>query len=401
MVLLGAMLLIASEASAVVVQAHRGGSMVEGVATFPENSMAAFEHSLAEGWVIELDVGVTADGAPVVMHDATLDRTTDCTGPVDGISLADLGDCRIDRLGTGGASVPLDPGDPRLEPVPTLDQVIALLKQTGGRANIEIKVFPTIHPEVAPLVYNRLAASGIPSKRIILQNFLEDNLTEAKSLYPGVATSLLSTGAVNDGLVARAIDAGVDWVSPQWPVGAGFVTEARAAGKKIVPYTIDDATEMEAAADLGVDSLITNDPTLAERLVGTPWIDPPPVDPPPVEPVPVEPKPSLSLKLSGKTRVRAGRAVRVVARIKNSGEGDSAPATLRVRPGRSGLRLRGPRIVRVPAIAAGSARLTRFALVAKPRRKGFGRFPVKFVLSQDGLDPIRKSRRFLVQRPPR
>ena len=69
-----------------LVIAHRGSS-----AEAPENTLPAFEAAVARGAdAIELDVRLTADGAPVVIHDATLDRTTDRTGPVAALTLAEL-----------------------------------------------------------------------------------------------------------------------------------------------------------------------------------------------------------------------------------------------------------------------------------------------------------------------
>jgi glycerophosphoryl diester phosphodiesterase len=69
-----------------LVIAHRGSS-----AAAPENTLPAFEAAVAQGAdAVELDVRLTADGAPVVIHDATLDRTTDRTGPVAALTLAEL-----------------------------------------------------------------------------------------------------------------------------------------------------------------------------------------------------------------------------------------------------------------------------------------------------------------------
>ena len=80
-----ALLLFAPAAQAAVpaVQAHRGGPVLAGVPTFPEETMPAFRNAAEElGVVLELDAKLTKDGVPVVIHDATLDRTTNCTGAV-------------------------------------------------------------------------------------------------------------------------------------------------------------------------------------------------------------------------------------------------------------------------------------------------------------------------------
>src|SRR5919197_4378587 len=68
------------------IHAHRGGPLehLDGseVPAYPENTLPAFEHAARKGFVLELDVKLTADRVPVVIHDATLDRTTDCRGLV-------------------------------------------------------------------------------------------------------------------------------------------------------------------------------------------------------------------------------------------------------------------------------------------------------------------------------
>ncbi len=94
------------------VHAHRGGSLETGQGrcsgrSTPENSMPAFRAAARRGFVLELDVKLSADRRPVVIHDATLDRTTDCEGRVDSLTLAQLRkDCEIDLLGTERSRAP-------------------------------------------------------------------------------------------------------------------------------------------------------------------------------------------------------------------------------------------------------------------------------------------------------
>ncbi|MEJ7876284.1 MAG: glycerophosphodiester phosphodiesterase family protein [Solirubrobacterales bacterium] len=93
--------LAASEAAASpYIQAHRGGPVVRGEPTFPENTMPAFRRSASKGFVLEFDVKLTKDDVPVVFHDAELDRATDCGGRLDSKTLAQLASCRVDILGT-------------------------------------------------------------------------------------------------------------------------------------------------------------------------------------------------------------------------------------------------------------------------------------------------------------
>src|SRR4051794_35547326 len=93
-ILVLALALPAGASAAPGIHAHRGGSIVAGAPRFPENTMPAFRSSTREGYVLELDVKLSADRVPVVIHDDTLDRTTTCTGPVSDRTRAELAPCR-------------------------------------------------------------------------------------------------------------------------------------------------------------------------------------------------------------------------------------------------------------------------------------------------------------------
>jgi glycerophosphoryl diester phosphodiesterase len=253
------------------IQAHRGGAIVNGKPAYPENTMPAFRHSAAEGFVLEMDVKLTKDGAPVVIHDATLDRTTDCTGQVSTKTLKQLRGCRVDILGTEGNSVQLGPNDPRAAPIPTLGRVLALSKREGARANIEIKNVPT-DPDFdetdafATTVSRAIRKSHVPQSLLIVQSFWPPNLTVAQRILPDAELSFLTLSAANAGGVTYASTHGIQWVSPQWPVDAAYIAHAHSAGREIVPFTLDARSDIASAAAEGVDAIITNDPTLARRV---------------------------------------------------------------------------------------------------------------------------------------
>ncbi|MCC7271468.1 MAG: hypothetical protein IT561_02290, partial [Alphaproteobacteria bacterium] len=104
-----------------LIVAHRGAAGL-----WIENSLSAFERSLAAGYrAVEFDVHFTGDDVPVVIHDATVDRTTDGTGAVAEMDLAELRRLRL--AGTAG------------EPVPTLAELLALLRPADVLAIVEVK----------------------------------------------------------------------------------------------------------------------------------------------------------------------------------------------------------------------------------------------------------------------
>lgn len=114
---------VAAPLQPLTIGAHRG--LAEGL---PENTLAAFRHSLAAGIkVIELDLRTTSDGQLVVMHDATLNRTTDCSGAVAEQTLARIQQC--------DAGWPTHVG----ERVPTLGDVLALVANADSRLLLDCK----------------------------------------------------------------------------------------------------------------------------------------------------------------------------------------------------------------------------------------------------------------------
>ena len=256
------------------IHAHRGGAIVNGKPTYPENTMPAFRQAATNRFVLELDVKLTKDGVPVVIHDATLDRVTPCTGEVVDRTLAQLSHCKVDVLGAEETLRQLPRGDPRRAPIPKLSQVLALMKRSGRTGNIEIKNIPT-DPDYdstdvfARTVCDAIKRSGVPQRQVIVQSFWPPNLDVAKQRLPGADISLLTLGVLNDYGIDQADANGYDWVSPQWPVSQDYVTKAHSKGLRVVPYTIDKAADVRAAAAAGVDALISNDPLRARRVLAS------------------------------------------------------------------------------------------------------------------------------------
>lgn len=169
------------------VHAHRGGPLEtvngEQVPRFAENTRPAFRAAAKAGYVLELDVKLTSDNVPVVIHDATLDRTTDCTGQVAAKTRSEIEACEVDILGTSGNFVELEANDPRRSRVPALADVLAVAKRKGSTVNLEIKNVPTdpdFDPGVPPAFARTVAAaikeSRFPPSRLIVQSFWPANL---------------------------------------------------------------------------------------------------------------------------------------------------------------------------------------------------------------------------------
>lgn len=262
----------APSAAAVEIHAHRGGPLQDGAAAMPENSLTAFANAHAAGAdVIELDAKLTSDGVPVVIHDATLDRTTACAGAVASRPASDVLACLIDIIGTGSVTAPA----PAPEAVPSLAAALAWARDAGARLNLEIKNIPN-EPDFDPTsgfadaVLDAVEASGIDRSQVIVQSFWPPNLDVAEAR--GFDTSLLTLQQMNDLSPVVAFLRGYEWVSPGWPPldGGLYVTLAHALGRGVVPYTLDSAAAIADARDAGVDAVITNDVARAQGVLSGP-----------------------------------------------------------------------------------------------------------------------------------
>src|SRR5687767_5931886 len=133
----------AAHAAAPAVQSHRGGPVLDGVPTFAEETLPAFRNAAEKlGTVLEIDAKLTKDRVPVVIHDDTLERTTNCEGLVADRTLAELAECKADVLGAPGNDLKTAPA-PEPVPIATLAEVLAYAKQVGIGVNLEIKNYPT------------------------------------------------------------------------------------------------------------------------------------------------------------------------------------------------------------------------------------------------------------------
>jgi glycerophosphoryl diester phosphodiesterase len=237
--------------------AHRGASTAA-----PANTLSAFEKAVelgADG--IELDVHLSADGVPVVIHDWTVDATTDGTGRVADLSLAAL-----KELDAGSRFGPAFAG----ERIPTLEEVFAAV----GRpllVNVELKV-PSgrdrgLEEAVAALVERHGLAS-----RAFVSSFDPHALRRMRRVAPHLPLGFLYSPTPSSCLTrARAglmRDLRPEAMNPYWMlVRRGTVRRAHARGRRIVPWTVDDEAAMRRLAGWGVDGIITNRPDRLKRAL--------------------------------------------------------------------------------------------------------------------------------------
>jgi glycerophosphoryl diester phosphodiesterase len=222
------------------IYAHRGAS-----ATAPENTMAAFRHALEAGADgIELDVHLSADGVPVVIHDDTVERTTDGTGPVAAHPAA-----LLQALDAGSWFSPHFAG----EPLPTLAEVLRLL---AGRLRINLEV----KERRAGLALLRLLRD-FPAAEVVVSSFDHALLTTLRSHSPDLPLAVLQAGsdwhralALARALRACAFHAHADLISRP------LLAACHRWQLPVFAWTVDDPSQARDMARIGVAGVFTNDP---------------------------------------------------------------------------------------------------------------------------------------------
>jgi glycerophosphoryl diester phosphodiesterase len=244
-----------------LVFAHRGGAALR-----PENTIAAFDHGLSLGADgLEFDVRLSRDGVVVVHHDATLDRTTDGTGPVAARSADELArlDAGFHFTGFRG----LAGGVPRLDEV--------LRRYPGARCVIELKVND---PELAYRTIDAVRAADA-IERVALGSFGTRVLRAARAYDARIAT-----GASREETRLALYRSWVRWPVRrpayrefQVPEVAGatrvvsprFVRHAHESGVIVAVWTVDAADDVRRLLAWGVDAIISDRPDVAVEVAGT------------------------------------------------------------------------------------------------------------------------------------
>jgi glycerophosphoryl diester phosphodiesterase len=235
--------------------AHRGAS-----AYAPENTLAAFKLAFDQGAdAIELDAKLTADGHVVVMHDDTVNRTTDGSGSVKSLSLADLR-----SLDAGSKFPPLF----KSEKVPSLEQVFELL----GRKiiiNVELTNYTSPKDDLADKVVALVKKFNL-EESVILSSFNLIALIQVRKLLPNVALGFL----IYIGLAETALRTRLIRFGPMLALHACYkdvspylVQSSHRSKSRIDVYTVNHPTEIKQLFKAGVDGIFTDDPQLARKIL--------------------------------------------------------------------------------------------------------------------------------------
>jgi glycerophosphoryl diester phosphodiesterase len=289
------------------IEAHRGGR-----ALFPENTLPSFANALTMGVdTLELDIGVTQDGAIVVSHERGLnpDLARDAAGvyvpppivPFVRLKLEDVKKYDVGQIRAGSAYAAQFPEQHAVPGtrIPTLAEVVALVRRSGDthvRLNIETKIDPG-HPDESPdpqrfvgLLLDFLRQEKF-SDRVMVQSFDWRTLQLVERLAPEIPTVYLTVQAGSSPTVfldkpsrwtagfdpvdhgkslPRAIkDAGGAIWSPYFgDVTAALVSESHDLGLSVVVWTVNKPADIARMIDIGVDGIISDHPDLLRRIAG-------------------------------------------------------------------------------------------------------------------------------------
>lgn len=235
-----------------VIIAHRGFKRL-----YPENTMASFEAAIRAGaHMIELDVTLSRDRKMVVIHDDTLDRTTDGKGFVQETDLTEI--------------LKLDAGswfDPRFkgEKVPTLEEVVACC---GRRTFINIEIKESAYePEERPDCIEQQIVSLIQSSecahQVLLSSFQPEILFRIAKLDSRLLLGFLTeeTDAESVFQFTGKLDL-YSWNPEAMSVTEGLVQEIHSRNIRVFPYTVNSVSQAKALVEKKVDGLFTDDPAL-------------------------------------------------------------------------------------------------------------------------------------------
>ena len=289
------------------IEAHRGGR-----ALLPENTLPAFANALSMGvTTLELDVGITSDGAVVISHERGLnpDLARDAKGdyvaapgtPFIKLRLDEVRTYDVGQIRPGSAYARQFP-DQRAIPgtrIPTLKELFALVRKSGDscvRFNIETKIDPN-HPDQSPdpqtfvtMLLDLIDAEGFVD-RVMIQSFDWRTLQLVQQRSPRIPTVYLTLQRGSGSTIA--LDKATDWTAGFNPadhggslprtikaaggaiwspyfgdIDAALVTEAHGLGVRVVVWTVNKPDDMARMIELGVDGIISDRPDLLRQVAG-------------------------------------------------------------------------------------------------------------------------------------
>ena len=238
-----------------VIFAHRGASTHA-----PENTISAFQLALDQNAdALELDVQLSSDNSAIVIHDSTLDRTTDGSGWVRDHSLAAL-----KTLNAGHAYGSAFPD----EKIPTLNEVFDRFGSSTFY-NIELKNYATPFDDLPVVVAQIIDDSGL-SDQILISSYNPASLNKIDKLLPTIKKGLLLHSSLTVELFSRVSIFPFTHQTVHLSfssLSARRIKSFQSKGKLVFSFTLNHPRDIHTALNLGLDGFFTDDPALAKRTI--------------------------------------------------------------------------------------------------------------------------------------
>lgn len=228
--------------------AHRGASMYA-----PENTLAAFKKAIEFGaHAIELDVRLTKDNIPVVIHDATINRTSNGKGFVHNLTLNEL---KTYDFGSHFSN------EFKNERIPTLQEVLMLISDYPIKLNIELKNGPTIPKNLELNVYKLVEQFNLENK-VLFSSFDHESLYRLSLINHHLHFALIfHINLVNLFSYIDQMPFPITSIHPHhFYITKEMINQAHNRNITINNYTVNDKDLAIYYRELGIDGLITNDP---------------------------------------------------------------------------------------------------------------------------------------------
>ena len=238
-----------------IIFGHRGAC-----ALAPENTIASFKLAVEHGAdFIELDAKLSSDGEVMVIHDQTVDRTTNGTGRVNQLTCAQLkaldAGSKFDKKFTG-------------EKIPSLDEVF---KAVGKQIfiNVELTNYASKNDDLVQKVVALVKANKMED-RILFSSFLPRNLVKAHELLPHAPVAILCLEAI-PGILSRSF--AMMKISPKiihpflLDVNGRTVKKEHERGRRVHVWTVNADSDLRRMIEAGVDGIFTDDPMKARKIL--------------------------------------------------------------------------------------------------------------------------------------
>jgi glycerophosphoryl diester phosphodiesterase len=225
--------------------AHRGGGSLA-----PENTLAGLRTAVRHGFrAVEFDAKLSRDGVAILMHDDTLDRTTNGHGPVE------RAECHVlQRLDAGSRYDPQFAG----EPIPTLAAALDLCRELGLWPNVEIKPCPGREQETGAAVAEEVVRHWLESTPPLLSSFSLMALEAAREAAPRFPRGLLVSDPPSDWRAQLDRLGCFSLHCEQRAATASLLKEATAAGYPVLCYTVNRAQTARQLRSRGVSAIVTD-----------------------------------------------------------------------------------------------------------------------------------------------